>query len=580
MALMMSGAGVSRGVAIGPCQLLRRDELEVLEYAIPKPLLDDEVARFEAAIEKAKQQLKQVRQQIPVGTTPEITAFIDAHLLMVEDEVLSRAPINLIKRLQCNAEWAVKSQRDALVTVFDVMDDPYLKTRRDDIDHVVNRIQRILLSHKESPHDELSLRARGSVVVTDELSPADMLLMHQRGVAAFITEDGAPNSHTAILARSLGVPAVVGVHNACRYLLQNEWLVVDGRYGVVVASPDTSAQRFYQRCIEHDKARLNTLKNLRGLPTVSRDGCLVRLMVNLELTEEIEPARQLNADGVGLFRTEMLFMNRAELPDEDEQYQIYASVVQAFKEQPVTIRTLDIGADKNIGVNHLSGGHSANPALGLRAIRLSLKEPQLFLPQLRAILRASALGNVRMMVPMLSNLSEVQQLQELVKLCKAVLREKGQPFDDAMPVGAMIEVPAAAIAADDFAKAFDFLSIGTNDLIQYTLATDRMDAEVGHLYDPLHPAVLRLVQMTIAAGERNATPVSLCGEMAGDTRFTALLLGMGLREFSMSAAMLLEVRKQINESDVALLTAQVSNVLELGDPDEIAVAVETLSQHQ
>ncbi len=579
MALMLSGIGVSRGVAIGPCQIFRRDEIEILEYAIPRSLLMDEVARFEAAILKAKQQLRQIRQQIPADTSAEITAFIDAHLLMVEDEVLSRAPINLIKRLQCNAEWALKSQRDALVTVFDVMDDPYLKTRCDDIDHVVNRIQRILLSHSDHMHEALLQQSRGSIIVSDQLSPADILQMYQRGVIAFITEDGATNSHTAILARSLGIPTVVGVHHACDYLMQSESLVVDGRYGIAIASPDNSELDFYQDCIEHDLARTNALKKLDGLPAVTLDGCGIRLMVNLELAEEIANVTQFDADGVGLLRTEMLFMNRSAPPDEEEQYQFYARLIRAFKGRPVTIRTLDIGADKQLSIDLLDGHSCANPALGLRAIRLCLKEPRLFLPQLRAILRASALGPIRMMVPMLSNMHEVQQLKQLVRMSKAVLREKGQSFDEAMPLGAMIEVPAAAISAAYFAQQFDFLSIGTNDLIQYTLATDRMDAEAGYLYDPLHPAVLRLISLTIEAGVRYGTPVSMCGEMAGDPRFTALLLGMGLREFSLHAVMLSEVKSVINRSDVALLSTQVEALLKLYESEAINTAVEALNVH-
>lgn len=576
MALMLNGAGVSRGIAIGPCLVIRRGELEVLEYAIPRALIDDEVARFESAIKKAQQQLNQVRQQIPADTRPEISTFIDTHLLMIEDEVLCHAPINLIRRQQCNAEWALKLQRDALVTVFDVMDDPYLKTRRDDVDYVVKRIQRILLSHNEQADDAVYQRVKGCVVVADELSPADMLLMYQRGVAGFITEDGAPNSHTAILARSLGVPAVVAVRNACRYVLQHEQLVVDSRYGAAIASPDERALDFYRRCIQHDKSRAVALKMIKGLPAITQDGCGVHLMMNLELVEEIEFSKEMDADGVGLFRTEMLFMNRTVLPDEEEQYQVYAKLMRAFKGRPVTIRTLDIGADKQINVNPLNDYYGSNPALGLRAIRLSLKEPQLFLPQLRAILRASVLGELRMMIPMLSSMSEVQQLHRLIKMSKAVLKEKGQPFDATMKVGAMIEVPAAAIAASAFARQFDFLSIGTNDLIQYTLATDRMDAAVGHLYDPLHPAVLQLIRMTIAAGQQNGTPVSMCGEMAGDPEYTALLLGMGLREFSMSASMLLEVKGIINDSDVSLLSRQVDALLDLDNPDEIVAAVGAL----
>ena len=579
MALILSGAGVSRGVAIGPCLVIRSDELEVLEYVVPRALVDDEVARFEAAIQKSQQQLNQLRQQIPADTRPEISAFIDTHLLMIEDEALCRTPISLIRQQQCNAEWALKLQRDALAAVFDVMDDPYLKTRRDDVDHVVKRVQRILLSHQEQADDAVFQRAKGCIVVADELSPADMLLMYQRGVAGFITEDGAPNSHTAILARSLGVPAVVGVRHACRYLLQNEQLVVDSRYGAALASPDDSALDFYQRCIEHDQSRIVALRQLKGLPAVTQDGCTVHLMMNLELAEEIELSKKRDAGGIGLFRTEMLFMNRTELPDEEEQYQVYTKLMRAFKGRSVTIRTLDVGADKYLNINPLNDYFGSNPALGLRAIRLSLKEPQLFLPQLCAILRASALGDLRMMVPMLSSMREVQQLHRLIKMCKAVLREKGQPFDATMKVGAMIEVPAAAIAANAFARQFDFLSIGTNDLIQYTLATDRMDVAVGHLYDPLHPAVLRLIQMTIDAGKQHGTPVSMCGEMAGDVRYTRLLLGMGLREFSMSSSMLLEVKGVINDSNASRLSKQVDALLDLDEPDEIAAAVAALGKH-
>ena len=576
MALILSGAGVSRGIAIGPCLVIRRDELEVLEYVVPRALVDDEVARFESAIKKSQRQLNQLRKQIPVDTQPEISTFIDTHLLMIEDEALCRVPISLIRQQQCNAEWALKLQRDALVAVFDEMDDPYLKTRRDDVDYVVKRVQRILLSHQEQTDNAVFQRAKGCVVVADELSPADMLLMYQRGVAGFIAEDGAPNSHTAILARSLGVPAVVGVRHACRYLMQNEQLVVDSRYGAAIASPDASALAFYRRCIKHDQSRIVALRQLKGLPAVTQDGCAVHLMMNFELAEEIELSKERDADGIGLFRTEMLFMNRPELPGEEEQYQVYAALMRAFKGRPVTIRTLDVGADKHLNINPLNDYFGSNPALGLRAIRLSLKEPQLFLPQLRAILRASALGDLRMMVPMLSSMAEVQQLHRLIKMCKAVLQEKGQSFDVAMKVGAMIEVPAAAIAANAFAKQFDFLSIGTNDLIQYTLATDRMDAAVGHLYDPLHPAVLRLIQMTIDAGMLHDTPVSMCGEMAGDARYTRLLLGMGLREFSMSSSMLLEVKGVVNDSHASRLSKQVGVLLGLDGADEIAAAVAAL----
>jgi len=408
---------------------------------------------------------------------------------------------------------------------------------------------RLMRSDDSMSHTEDSFA--GKIVFADDLTPADTVLMQHQGVAALVTEFGGPNSHTAILARSLRIPAVVGLHNAGPYLREHDTLIIDGRQGVVLVDPDEQMVRHYEKLQRQIERVHSARRKLRYAPTVTSDGEAIVLQANVELPADLDAAVQVGAQGIGLYRTEYLFMNRAAPPDEEEQYQAYTEVVRAGEGAPVTIRTLDLGADKQVDGTRPGAPMSSNPALGLRAIRLCLKEPGLFRPQLRAILRASAHSPVRMMIPMLSTISELAQVLDLVKICRQELDNEGQPYDAAMPIGAMIEVPAAAICADIFARELDFLSIGTNDLIQYTIAIDRVDDEVNYLYDPLHPAVLRLIQMTIQSGEKMGIPVAMCGEMAGDARYTRLLLGMGLKEFSVHPNALLEVKQVINESRVA-----------------------------
>jgi len=430
------------------------------------------------------------------------------------------------------------------------MEDSYLRTRKDDIDHVVTAVQ-MRLMHTDTPISHADGSFAGKIVFADDLTPADTVLMQHQGVVALVTEFGGPNSHTAILARSLRIPAVVGLHNAGPYLRENDTLIIDGRQGVVLVDPDDQMVRHYEKLQRQIERIHSARRKLRFAPTVTSDGEPIVLQANVELPADLDAAVQVGAQGVGLYRTEYLFMNRATQPDEEEQYQAYTEIGRAGEGSPVTIRTLDLGADKQVDGTRPGAPMTSNPALGLRAVRLCLKEPTLFRPQLRAILRASAHSPVRMMIPMLSTTGELAQVLDLVKSCRQELDNEGQPYDEAMPIGAMIEVPAAAICADIFARELDFLSIGTNDLIQYTIAIDRVDDEVNYLYDPLHPAVLRLIQMTISAGEKMGIPVAMCGEMAGDTRYTRLLLGMGLKEFSVHPNSLLEVKQVITESRVA-----------------------------
>jgi phosphotransferase system enzyme I (PtsI) len=579
VSLGLYGIGVSRGIAMGKAYLYVRGIPDIPEYNIPPGKLEHEIARFNTALKTAKAQLKKIRSDIPSTTPREIAEFIDIHLLMLEDSSLALAPIELIRTHLCNAEWALKRQHDRLVAVFDEMDDAYLRTRRDDVEHVVGRVQRLLLKHPGQPQanqDEASVPGR--IVVAEDLTPADTVLMQHQGVAGFITEHGGPTSHTAILARSLRIPAVVGVRNATRFFDDKELLIIDGGQGTVIAEADEQILRFYRERRKQEHLQRVVLTQLKQSPSVTRDGHAVALYANLELPEELPAVCRVAAAGIGLYRTEFLFLNRDEPPGEEEQLHAYLRVIHALPNAPVTIRTVDIGADKSMDARDRCGGFSANPALGLRAIRLCLKEPSLFRPQLRAILRASAHGSVRMMLPMLTSPCELTQILRLLEEIKRELRRQGLKYDTQMPLGGMVEVPAAAIAASALTEYLDFLSIGTNDLIQYTLAIDRINDEVNYLYDPLHPAVLKLINMTIKAGHHASIPVGMCGEMASDTRYTRLLLGMGLDEFSTDPGSLLEVKKVIMESNYSFLSKPTKNIVNSHYPDEIVELVDALNQ--
>lgn len=552
MTLSCQGIGIntSREVAIGEVYLLQQGVPEVTHREITKDLVASEIARFENALHATTNHLRSVREQIPANTALDISEFIDTHLLMLEDNAISQATISLIKDNLYGAEWALQVRRDELVRVFDEMDDPYLRTRKDDVDHVVGHVQSVLAGGQPEQQGDLS----GRVVVARDLTPAETIMMKNQGVAAFVTEFGGPLSHTAILARSLGIPAVVGIHQATSLFRHGEQLVVDGAQGVVLADPTDRILAHYRQRIETKRLREEELRRHVDLPALTTDGERIFLHANIELPEDIGITLNNRADGVGLFRTEFLYMNRPTLPTEEEQLEAYLSAVRGLGGIPLTIRTLDLGVDKTTGNISESGCMPAiNPALGLRAIRLCLKEPELFVPQLRAILRASAAGPVRLMIPMLSGIQELKQVIQIIDRTKDELSKKGVPFDTDIPIGGMIEVPAAALAADSFARDLDFLSIGTNDLIQYTLAVDRMDEEVNFLFDPLHPAVLRLIQHTIDAANRAGIPVSMCGEMAGEPRYTRLLIGMGLRELSMQPSALLETRELIRQSSLSEL---------------------------
>lgn len=569
MTIALYGMGVSRGIAIGNVHLIESDQLDIHEYSISKGEIENEVNRFEKAITSARQQLRAIRGHIPETTDADIAAFIDTHLLMLEDSALTHEPIRLIREQRCNAEWALKLQRDALVNVFDEMDDAYLRTRKDDVDYVVNRIQRILLNQTPLRHEVPDNRLDGYIVLANDLTPADTVLMQHHGITGFVTEYGGPTSHTAILARSLGIPAIVGLQRALRYIHEEDYIILDGTHGVVVVDPDKQTLADYKKLQREEKRHYSALAKLKGKPTVTLDGVAIELQANIELPRDFDTVLEVGASGVGLYRTEFLYMNREIPPDEEEHYETYTNVIGILGGLPLTIRTLDLGADKQVDGGRQTGPVASNPALGLRAVRLCLKEPSLFRPQLRAIIRASVHGPVRMMIPMLSNIQEMNQILQMIEEIKAELKERKIPFDHNLPVGAMIEVPAAAVCADVFAHLLDFLSIGTNDLIQYTMAIDRVNDEVNYLYDPLHPAVLRLIHTTLEAGKKANIPVAMCGEMAGEVQNTRLLLGLGLREFSVHPATLLEVKQIITQSEVAPLELLAKKALKAKTGTEV-----------
>jgi phosphotransferase system enzyme I (PtsI) len=573
--LALHGNGVSAGIAIGTAQVLQRELPEIPQQTIDKGQIEAEIARFVSAIDVARSQLRSVRTRIPPDAPREAASFLDAHLLILDDPTISRAPIDTIRRDRHNAEWALQIQRDYLREQFARMEDPYLREKGRDVQQVVDRVLRALLLPEDEVHDQLS---PGDIVVADDLTPADTVLLKHNRIQAFVTNLGGPISHTAILARSLGIPAIVSVHNATHYVRAGEPLIIDGKRGVLIVSPDEATVAAYYKLKARIAEKKRDLARLRTRPSVTRDGKRIKLLANIELPGDVNAALKAGAQGIGLYRTEFLFMNRATLPSEEEQYRAYSKIVTTMKGKSVTIRTLDLGADKQVESRRVDTGQVAvNPALGLRAVRLCLHDPSLFRPQLRAILRASAHGDVRMMIPMLSSQDELFRVLELVDETKRELKRDKERFNAKIAIGGMIEVPAAAISADHFASHLDFFSIGTNDLIQYTLAIDRVDDAVNYLYDPLHPAVLRLIKLTIEAGKKARIPVAMCGEMAGDARYTRLLLGMGLTEFSMHPATLLDVKRHVRESSARRLATTARKILRAPGTREVHEWVEELN---
>lgn len=581
MTFALHGIPVSKGIAIGKAVLISRAALEVSHYLIEAGKEEAEAQKLMDAFEQVRLELAQLRQGLPKDAPQEMAAFLDVHGMILADPALAQKPLKLIRTQRLNAAWALTTELNDLLEQFAEIEDAYLKERANDIRQVAERVLKALNSQKKDgieDSDFLSPSDVGAdaIIVAHDIAPHDMLRFKERAFTGFVTDLGGKTSHTAIVARSMEIPAVVGVRHASEMIRHGDWLVIDGEHGVVVVAPDEqllSEYRLLQIKAIEETRKLQELKHSR---TATADNVAIELLANIELPEDATQAVELGAIGVGLFRSEFLFMDRHQaMPDEEKQYQEYRRVVDLMHGLPVNIRTIDVGADKALGAGSDLSQTGTSP-LGLRAIRWSLTEPEIFLTQLRAILRASAHGQARIMIPMLAHVREIDETLRLIEKAKQQLHQRGQAFNPNIQVGAMIEIPAAALVLPLFINRFDFLSIGTNDLIQYTLAIDRADHAVAHLYDPFHPAILNLLFNIIDQAKRANIPVAVCGEMAGDPSMTKLLLGLGLTDFSMHFSQLLLVKREILKADVGQLRTRIPAVLQAIEPEEQAQALEKL----
>jgi phosphotransferase system enzyme I (PtsI) len=578
MSFILHGLGVSGGIAIGRAMLMSHATLEVSHLTIAPRMVDKEIARFESAVKVVKAELEAMKESAE-NAPAELGAFIDIHMMFLDDPELFDKPREIIRERRCNAEWALVQQMERLVAQFSKFDDPYLRERKYDVRQVVERVVKELLGHPGRPLMKAikGVKEETLIVVAHDLSPADVIAFKEHRFASFITDVGGVTSHTAILARSLAIPSVVGMENARSMIRDGEQLIVDGARGVVIVNPDQRVLEEYQLRKNQIELENSKLKRLKTAKSQTIDGVAVQLFANIELPGDVPGALEGGAEGIGLFRTEFLFLDRGDMPDEREQYEAYKRVVRGMEGRPVTIRTFDLGNDKDIHPDEVGDRVKTNPALGRRAIRLSLAEPRMFQTQLRAILRATKYGPIKLLIPMLAHAHEIDQTLAALELAKSSLRGEKVPFDENIEVGGMIEIPAAALAVGLFLRRLDFLSIGTNDLIQYTLAIDRSDEQVSSLYDPLHPAVLMLIAHTLASAEKVGVPVSVCGEMAGDPKMTRLLLGMGLRIFSMHPSQILKVKSRVLKAEVNELAPTVRRMLRLDEPGKLREALERLN---
>ena len=564
MNFVLHGYPVSGGITVGYAHLVSTARLEVAHYEVDADAVDAEVERFDQAMRGAQAELQALKEHIPPGSPKEFEAFLDLHRMILNDSALAQAPRELIRSRRYNAEWALVQQMERLAERFEEIEDPYLRERKADVEHAVERVLKSLMGGQPAPEPAISEEEK-LIVVAHDLSPADMILFKRHRYGGFVTDVGGVTSHTAIVARSLAIPAIVGLHHAYQTISEGEQIIVDGERGLLVVNPDPIVLAEYRERQAELKAERQRLKKLKKTRAATADGTPIELYANIELPQDTAEVLEAGAEGVGLFRTEFMFLNRKDLPGEEEQFEAYRQVAQSMKERPVVLRTLDVGADK--AMNGQGEQHTMpNPAMGLRAIRFCLSEPQMFLTQLRAILRASHYGTVRILLPMVAHAHEIDQTLTLIQQAKQQLEERDIPYDRAIQVGGMIEIPAAALALPIFMRRLHFLSIGTNDLIQYTLAIDRTDDAVAHLYDPLHPAVLSLVANTIQTATRGGVPVAVCGEMAGDLQLTRLLLGLGLRNFSMHPSQLLAIKERILHTNLSEVQALAQRVLRNTDP--------------
>jgi len=580
MTFALHGIPVSKGIAIGKAVLISRAALEVSHYLVEPGKEEAEAKKLLDAFDQVRLELDQLRQGLPKDAPQEMAAFLDVHGMILADPALAEKPLKLIRTQRLNAAWALTTELNDLLEQFAEIEDPYLKERANDIRQVAERVIKAINSQKDTleteflPSSDVGVE---SIIVAHDIAPHDMLRFKDHAFTGFVTDLGGKTSHTAIVARSMEIPAVVGVRHASEMIRHGDWLILDGEQGVVVVAPDEQLLTEYRKLQGQAVKDARKLQQLKHAKTETLDRVDIELFANIELPEDAIQAVKLGAVGVGLFRSEFLFMDRKQaLPDEEQQYQEYRRVVDLMHGLPVNIRTIDVGADKALGMGGADVSQTGTSPLGLRAIRWSLTEPEIFLTQLRAILRASAHGQARIMIPMLAHAKEIDETFRLIEKAKQQLLQRGQSFNPNIQVGAMIEIPAAALVLPLFIDRFDFLSIGTNDLIQYTLAIDRADHAVAHLYDPLHPAILNLIANIIDQAKRAGVPVAVCGEMAGDPSLTKLLLAMGLTDFSMHFSQLLLVKREILQANAGILKARFPRVLKAYEPEAQAKALERL----
>ena len=576
--MVLHGYAAGKGIAIGRAHLVVRGISELPQYHLPESELAGEVARFDAAVKATRKQLEQLRSAIPENAPAELGAFISLHLMLLGDVTLSREPADILQEQAINAEWALKIQTDRLSQQFDEIDDEYLRQRKQDMLQVVERIQKNLAGQST----ELNLDANlldDTILIAHDLSAADTLFFKDQRIEGFVTDIGGPTSHTAILGRSLNIPSVIGVGNARQLISEHEWVIVDGIQGVLIIDPDELVLAEYRLRLKHYRSRLRALNKIKKTAAATLDGEEIELFANIESADDVKALHNISADGVGLLRTEFAYLNRDSLPEEDELYQLYSDIAKKLKGKPLTIRTVDLGVDKNprwFGTGGTPNG-SLNPALGLTGIRLCHAEPVMFRTQMRAVLRAAVHGKLRIMFPMISSLSELKQSLTHLDTARKQLAERQEAFGE-LEVGCMIEIPSAALTVSSLLKWVDFVSVGTNDLIQYTLSVDRSDDAVSYLYQPAHPAIIRLLAHIIRTANRMGKGVSVCGEMAGDTKYTRMLLGLGLRKFSMNINNLLDVKDVVLHSHTERLENEMAKLLRNEDPDKMDALLKKLNE--
>jgi phosphoenolpyruvate-protein phosphotransferase (PTS system enzyme I) len=575
----LDGVGVSAGFATGTVHMVETGLGQVPEYSISAELIDSEVARFTKALSKARQQVSKLKQKSTAlgdATGEELGLLLDAHAAMLSSTRMIRAVERNIQDHRINAEAAVQAMVREIARGFARVKDPYLAARLQDIRDVGSRILRQLT---ETPYQAFSVLPAGAIIIADELSPADIALMDPTKVSAFVTALGGAEGHTAIMARSMGIPAVLGTPGLLAVARSGQSVIVDGDAGRIVVNPNEATLAEYKRRAEA-RSRLNRqLARLRTLPALTLDGTTVGMQANIELNRDVDGALNAGAEGIGLLRTEFMFMNRDDSPGEEEQFALLRTVVEGMKGRPVTIRTLDVGGEKLTAVLGDSISHGANPMLGLRAIRFSLTQPKLFEAQLSAILRAGAHGPIRLLLPMISSVHQIRQVKAILKRVTARLRRRDVTISATPPLlGVMIEIPGAALIADSLAQEVDFFAIGTNDLTMYTLAIDRGDEQVAGLYNPLHPAVLRLIQFTVGAAQRAGKPVSICGEIAGDPRFAPLLVGLGVRELSMASQSIPRVKQRIRALDTGQATRRALAIMDQADEGRVSALLDDFNE--